>query len=347
LYLVAGGIGIGLLTGKIVRVLGSHLDNAPIEITVSIVTPYVAYMGAETLHSSGVLAAVAAGLYLGRQRSYLFSSQVRIEASSFWNTFTFLLNGIVFLLIGLQLPYILHGIRFITVRELLTSAAELAVAVVLLRLVWVFPGAYVADFIRRRLLHQSEKLMSIRGIFVVGWTGMRGVVSLAAAIAVPAALANGQPFPERSALIFLTFSVILVTLVLQGLTLPSLIRALKLSGPTTRDPEEQKARHAMLQSALKYLEELRSSDGSEFSSAYDKLAELYRQRLADVHGESDNEEHKPSAEQRAHYRSIASKLREAERSTILNMRNRKEIGDHVLRALERELDLLDTRFGRD
>lgn len=343
LYLVAGGIGIGLLTGKIVHVIESHLSNPPIEITVSIITPFVAYMSAEALRSSGVLAAVAAGLYLGRKISYAFSPWVRIEATSFWNTLTFLLNGIVFLLIGLQLPYILHGIRLVTLRELFTSAAELAGAVVLLRLIWVFPAAYVGDFIRRRLLHRQERPMSARGVFIVGWTGMRGVVSLAAAIAVPARIANGEPFPERSELIFLTFSVILVTLVLQGLTLPSLIRALKLSGAHQQNSEERRARHAMLQAALKYVEELRSQDEPEFEPVYDTLAEMYGQRLAALR-DSDNEGRHPRADQSAHFREIAGKLREVERSTLIGMRNRKEIGDHVLRKIERELDLLDTRY---
>ncbi len=340
LYLVAGGIGIGLLTGKIVHLVESRLDNAPIEITVSIVAPFVAYMGAEALHSSGVLAAVAAGLYLGRQMSYAFSSRVRIEASSFWNTLTFLLNAIVFLLIGLQLPYILEGIQSTTLRELLTSAAELAAAVVLLRLIWVFPGAYVGDFIGRRLLHHQERPLAPRSVFIIGWTGMRGVVSLAAAIALPARLANGQPFPQRSTLIFLTFSVILVTLVLQGLTLPRLIRALKLSGAQQQNPEERRARRAMLEAALKRIEELQSQDQPEYYPAYGTLAEIYRQRLAAV-DDSDNKEHNPRAEQRTHYQEIAGKVREVERSTIIGMRNRNEIGDHVLRELERELDLLD------
>jgi CPA1 family monovalent cation:H+ antiporter len=249
----------------------------------------------------------------------------------------------VFLLIGLQLPYILQGIRGITVVELVTSAAQLSVAVVLLRLLWVFPGAYVGNLIRQNFSRHKVKPLPIRGVFVVGWTGMRGVVSLAAALALPVTLSNGQPFPQRSALLFLTFAVILVTLVLQGLTLPSLIRALKLSEAGKPNVEEREARRAMLQSALQRLAEMRSGDEPEFDGAYENLAQLYRHRLASVPGATAQS---VSIGLTDRYQTIARTLREVERATVVDMRNRQEISDHVLRTLERELDLLDVRFSR-
>ena len=347
LYLVAAGIAVGLVVAKIVRFIELHVDDAPIEIAVSLVTPYVAYMSAEALSASGVLAAVAAGLYFGRQASFVMSSKVRLESGSFWNTFTFLLNGIVFLLIGLQLPYILQGIRSLTVRELFTSAAQLSVAVILLRLIWIFPGSYVGYLIRRHLLHQREESPSMPKAFVIGWTGMRGVVSLAAAVAVPVTLANGQPFPQRSVIIFLTFSVILVTLLLQGLTLPTLIRVLHLSAPVGQDPGERKARRAMLQAALKRLEQLRSEDRPEFNSLYDALSRSYAQRLALVPADKDEPEPTLDVEREGRYRSVMRKVHEAERAVLTEMRNRKEINAQVRRALERELDLLDIRFAED
>jgi CPA1 family monovalent cation:H+ antiporter len=343
--LVVGGIAVGLITGRLVRLVERYIDNAPIEVTVSIVTPYLAYMGAEALHTSGVLATVAVGLYLGRQSSSLFSSRVRIELQSFWNTLTFLLNALVFLLIGLQLPYILQGIRGITLGELFTSAAELAISVVLLRLIWVFPGAYVGDRIRSKLLHQRTARLSRRSVFVVGWTGMRGVVSLAAALALPATLSNGQPFPHRSELLFLTFSVILVTLVLQGLTLPGLIRALKLSDAGKPNVEEREARRAMLLAALKELEKMRAADSPEYSPIYDNLAQLYQHRLASVPGEEEEQDSSRALTQR--YRAVSTKLRAVERATVIEMRNRKEISDAVMRKIEREIDLLDVRFSRE
>ena len=183
----------------------------------------------------------------------------------------------------------------------------------------------------------------MRAVFILGWTGMRGVVSLAAAIALPATLANGQPFPQRNPLIFLTFSVILVTLVLQGLTLPALIGALKLSSSDAHALEERKARRLMILAALKRIEELREQDNAEFNPLYDAFARLYQQRLSVLTGgnESDAEDSGPKREQ--HYRSVAKQLRDVERATVLNLRARNELSDGVLRNLEHELDLIDLR----
>jgi CPA1 family monovalent cation:H+ antiporter len=155
---------------------------------------------------------------------------VRIQAWAVWDSLTFVLNGLVFVLIGLQLHFVLAGIREYSFPQLLKYGALFSALVIVLRMIWMFPGAYIAHVIRRRVLHQKVQMPLARQIFVVGWTGMRGVVALAAAISLPEVLADGSPFPQRNLILFLTFSVILVTLVLQGLTLPPLIRALGLAG---------------------------------------------------------------------------------------------------------------------
>jgi CPA1 family monovalent cation:H+ antiporter len=347
LSLVAGGILIGVIIARVSQFVDSHVDNARIEIALSIVTPYAAYSAAEAAGVSGVLATVAAGLYLGRQTSVLFSSRVRIESQSFWGTLTFLLNGIVFLLIGLELPTVLGGIRSISPSELLISALELCASVILLRLIWVLPAAYVGYFIRRQLLHQSEERPSLGAVFFLGWTGMRGVVSLAAAIALPITLSNGQPFPQRNPLIFLTFSVILVTLVLQGLTLPTLIRALKLSSSDASAAEERKARRIMVSAALKRIEELREKDKPEFDSLYDAFARLYQQRLSvltsDAGTEDNNGSENTGSKREQHYRAVAKQLRDTERATVMSLRASNDVSDGVLRTLQRELDLLELR----
>ncbi len=343
LSLVAGGILVGLIIGRIVQFVDSHVDNARIEIALSLVTPYAAYSAAEAAGVSGVLATVATGLYLGRQRSFLLSSRVRLESQSFWTTFAFLLNGIVFLLIGLELPAVLQGIRSISPSELLVSAVQLSASVILLRLIWVLPAAYIGYLIRRKLLHQAEERPSLRAVFILGWTGMRGVVSLAAAIALPATLSNGQPFPQRNPLIFLTFSVILVTLVLQGLTLPALIRALKLSSPDVHALEERKARRLMMSAALKRIEELREEDKPEFNPLYDAFARMYQQRLSVFTSDDQNGADDTGPKRERHYRSVAKQLRAVERSAVMNLRARNEISEGVLRTIEHELDLLDLR----
>ena len=173
---------------------------------------------------------------------------------------------------------------------------------------------------------------------------MRGVVSLAAALAIPVTMANGQPFPQRIALIFLTFAAILVTLVFQGLTLPPLIRALHLASPAKTNPEEQSARRAMLQAALACLEELRSNQGPDFDLVFNYFSQAYRRRLSLLAAGEGEDDRLSAVNQKALYQSTGGRLRDVERSTVIGMRDRQEIGDSVLRTLERELDFPDIRF---
>ncbi len=225
IYVIASSIAIGLVVGKLIYFFETKIDDASIEITVSLIAPYVAYLSAESAHSSGVLATVVCGLYLGHKSSLYLSREARLKGYAVWDTLTFILNGFVFILLGLQLPYVLEGIHDNTLGQLLYLGAAFSAVVILLRLVWVYPGALVSNFIRRRILHQTETVPTPQEVFIVGWTGMRGVVALAAAISLPEYLGNGAPFPQRNLIIFLTFCVIFVTLVLQGLTLPSLFAA--------------------------------------------------------------------------------------------------------------------------
>jgi monovalent cation/hydrogen antiporter len=168
----------------------------------------------------------------------------------------------VFLLIGLQLPVVLHGIRSIPATELFISAGQLASSLILLRLLWVLPATYIGYYARQHFFHQAEERPSLRATFVLDWTGMRGVVSLAAALALPSTLANGEAFAQRDALISLTSATISVTLILQGLTLPPLIRFLKLPSSDAQQAEEREARRRMLSATVKRLRELRESDES-------------------------------------------------------------------------------------
>jgi CPA1 family monovalent cation:H+ antiporter len=343
IYLLAGGIAAGLLVGKLVHLIGRRLDDAPIEVTLTLVIPYVAYLSAEAIHGSGILAAVAAGLYLGQKSSSLFSSVSRIESNSVWNTLTFVLNSLVFLLIGLQLPYILAEIRSMSTRILFIDAAEFVVAVILLRLIWVYPGAYVAYLIRRHIQKRPESPPTARGIFVLGWTGMRGVISLAAAIALPQTIANGAPFPQRNVIIFLTFCIIFVTLVMQGLTLPYVIRALGLAQKPTGDPEERSARTRMARAALQRLDAM-NQQSSVSPEVYEDIRRYYERRLAFAQMEDCEEMDPGSRTYQQLYHSISNKLRSVERATALELRDEREISDSVLHVLERELDLLDMRY---
>jgi monovalent cation/hydrogen antiporter len=343
MYLVIGGVTTGLILGKMIDWLEQHIDDAPIEITISIVTPYAAYLTAEEIHASGVLAAVACGLFLGRRSATFFSSVVRIEAQAFWNTLIFVLNGIVFILIGLQLPYILAGIRNYSFWELLLRGGLVSAAVILLRIIWVFPGAYASYFIRRNVLKQHEDYPSARGIFIVGWTGMRGVVALAAAISLPKMISNGMPFPERNLILFLTFCVIFVTLVLQGLTLSPLIARLGLTELPSAKYEEVEARRIMIEAALRKLEEIPDREEPVMKGIHDDLAKHYRIR----HGALERAQGagRVFSEQHDLFERTARELRDTERVSAVLLRDQDRISDEVLQKLLRELDLQDARAG--
>lgn len=343
-HLTAIGVVVGLVIGEIVHRIEHQIDDAPIEIALSILTPYVAYLVADFLRASGVLAVVACGLYLSRKSSHFFSATVRLQAWAVWDSLTFILNGLVFVLIGLQLPYVMSAIRDHNLRTLLFYGLAFSGFLILLRVIWMFPGAYAANVIRRRLLRQKDPLPPVRNIFIVGWTGMRGVVSLAAAIALPQTLANGASFAQRNMIIFLAFSVILVTLVLQGLTLPPLIRALGVAGASRTHPEEKEARRVILQAALRHLEKSKSKDESESAEVYDDLAQHYRHRLATLAEEDDSGSDRITQGFYKRFNHLSRELLRVERETAVQLRNQRRISDELLREIEHELDLGEARL---
>ncbi len=340
--LVAGGIVVGLVSGKIIRLLQRRIEDAPVEITVTLTAPYLAYLSAETLHCSGVLATVVCGLYLGRKRSEILTTSARLDTSAVWNTLDFVLNGVLFIMIGLQLPYILSGIRGMSRLEMFQGAALFSFMVIGLRLVWMYPGTWTAHFIRTRLLGKKEDPPRSKEVFLLGWTGMRGVLALAAAISLPEYLNNGQPFPQRNLMLFLTFSIILTTLVLQGLTLPAIIRKLGICGSPGADDEVIRARRAMLESALSFLGNMEQSQRPDDDWIVEDLIRHYRQRLDLVKQTGSHSETSETSDYRQ-YRTLARELRALERATLIHMWNQNKINDETLRELERELDLEDAR----
>ena len=220
-WLVIGGVGFGLLVGWIVYLVELRIDDGPIEITLSILVPYAVYFAADAVHASGVLGVVCVRTVSEPpQRPFFLAVRCASRSGPSGRSFTFVLNGLVFVLIGLQLPAIRAAIREYSLARLLVDGAVFSLLLIVLRLVWVFPGARISYFLRTRFGHQNDQPPNARRMFILGWTGMRGVVSLAAALSLPAVLANGSPFPHRDLIVFLTFYVIVVTLVLQGITLP-------------------------------------------------------------------------------------------------------------------------------
>jgi CPA1 family monovalent cation:H+ antiporter len=229
IYLIAAAVVVGLLLGHILHLISRRIEDPSISTSLSIAAPYLVYLAAENIQASGVLATVVCGLYLGQRDNVRFFPDVHAARTAVWDTLTFILNGIAFVLIGLQLPWILRSIAPDDRGDMLIAGVLFSFALIALRIAWVFPGAWLVYGIQARILRKRNTPPSWRGTLVIGWTGMRGVVALAAAISLPHMLDNGAPFPGRDIIILMTFCVILVTLVGQGLTLPALIRRLDLS----------------------------------------------------------------------------------------------------------------------
>lgn len=344
-YLIGAAIILGLLIGIVAEAIHKRIDDGPIEVTLSILVPYIAYLAAEAIHASGVLAVVACGLYMSRHSSYFLSPSVRIQGWAVWESLTFALNGLVFVLIGLQLPFVLAGIREYSFRQLLLYGALFSGLLILLRMLWMYPGAYLGYLVRHKLLRQNLAFPPARQIFIAGWTGMRGVVALAAALALPETLADGSIFPQRNLIIFLTFSVIVVTLVLQGLTLPPLIRVLGLAGLSSqaRETEEKEARRAMTEAALAHIADSRTKDLAEYSPIYSELEHRYRKRLAHLM-EVDEQGIPVDVHLSGRYLELWRRLLATERRIALKLRSAGRINDEVLRKVEHELDLTETRL---
>jgi monovalent cation/hydrogen antiporter len=336
-----GGLAIGLLVGWPIAWLHRHLDDALIEITITLLTPFAAYLLAEAVHVSGVLATLSAGLYLSRHSSGFFSSTTRLQADAVWNILVFVLNGLLFLLIGLQLRHILSTLINEAPITIIGEILLISLTVILVRLLWVFPATYLPRWLFPKV-RAHNPYPSGRNVLIVAWTGLRGGISLAAALALPLALEGGQPFPERDQLIAVTFGVILVTLVGQGLSLIPLVGWLRISTDGTPGQERQRARLVAAQAALARLQDLSEQE----EAPLDLLASLrtrYEEKAAHasehLDGTLSSREDSFVTQQRIH-REIIS----AERIAVIQLRDQGQIDDEVLRDLERELDLEEQRF---
>jgi CPA1 family monovalent cation:H+ antiporter len=240
-----GGVAVGYAVGVAVAWIRQRLGDDSVESIVSLLTPYAAYLPAERMHVSGVLAVVTTGIYLSRRLPMISSARVRLRMYATWETLVFLLNGLIFILIGLQLRGILERLRADDqpLGQLIAYAAAISAVAIAVRMLWVFPATYLPRLLSRRL-RERDPSPPVGNVFVVAWTGMRGIVSLAAALAVPLKIPGTEtPFPGRDLILFITFGVILATLVVQGLTLPPVIRWFKLTEDGEEKDEESTARY--------------------------------------------------------------------------------------------------------
>jgi CPA1 family monovalent cation:H+ antiporter len=338
----AGGLAVGLAVGVVLRWVRRRLDDPPTEITISLFSGYAAYIPAEELGLSGVIAAVSVGLYLGWHGSELTTPQVRMQLGALWDVLQFLLNAVLFVLVGLQLPGMLDRLQGESTLELVRDGALVSLAVILTRLVWVFVFTYLPRAWRR--LRERDPLPGWRVTLVVAWSSMRGAVALAAALAIPMTVQGGGAFPDRDYVIFLTYAVILATLVVQGLTLGPLIRLLGIPGDHLDEREEVLARLRAAEAAVDRLDDLAAEEWVRPDTAERTrgLLDFRRRRFAarlDGGGEDVVIDERSGRYQRLMHEIIA-----AERQAILDLRNRGEITDEVMRRVERDLDLEEARL---
>ncbi|MBL8807349.1 MAG: Na+/H+ antiporter [Rhodospirillales bacterium] len=333
-----GGCLLGFLGGLAAVQIMKKLHETLLQISFTFVVPYVAFLVGEHVHVSGVLVVVVAGLVIGWHAPEMFSAQARVQGQMVWSAVIFVLNALVFILIGLQLDDILVRLADYSWGQLIWWAVAISVVAIVIRLIWVFPNAYIPTLFRS--VREREGVPPKSWTLIVGWTGMRGVVSLAAALAIPVMAEFGEPFPARDLVIFLSFSVIFATLVIQGTTLAPLIRFLRVGGDRDAEKEEEVARRKLTHAALAEIDRLAEIDFIALEIA-PGLRRSYQNRLKP---EEMTQEHIELEHARRHARRVRLEVVNAERRRLLKLRREREIGDDVLHKLMREVDLEEMRL---
>ena len=326
-----GGVLIGAAIGYLFVLLHKYLHDSLIEIMFSITLPYTAYLLAEALHVSGVLAVVAAGLVRARFAPEVFSPQTRLLGRSVWQLIVFVLNSLIFIMIGLQLPQTLAALGNRPLAQLLGWGITVSVVAMLVRMTWVYPSAYIPRWLSGRI-RENEPKPAWQMVTLIGWCGMRGIVSLAAALALPA------EFPSRDLIIFLTFCVIVATLVVQGLTMPPLIRGLKIGADWKSQEEERGARAKVLQAALRQFD-ICATENPTTKATADLVREEYKQRIESLHPTRLAFHENPDS-----LKNLRLDLIKTERQELIRLWRTNEIGDETLHEIEHELDLEEARL---
>jgi NhaP-type Na+/H+ or K+/H+ antiporter len=325
---VAIGIAVALILTPLFRRL---TQDIPVYLILTFLSGYGAYLLADALQCSGVLAVVALGMFYIRINT--MTPELRIQGAAIWDIVVFLLNGLIFILIGLQMRSVIEHLSGRSLITLSWYAFIICLTAILIRIAWVFPGTYLPRLPAR--VRARDPFPPWQHAAIVAWTGMRGVVSLASALALPLVLANGQPFPQRDLIIFLTSSVILVTLVFQGLTLPLLIRWLKIEDDGGSEREENKAR---LEAAQARLKELASKDGAK-AEALERVSHYYESRVRLFSGRYSNNQDEVAEKRFTGMGKLQLDLLDVEQAALIKLRNDEVINDEVLRTVQRDLDL--------
>lgn len=342
IVVVAAGLAIGLIVGYVMYLIHKTFVCDPIiEVTLTLLTPFASYLLAEYFHFSGVIAVVTTGLYLSYRSGRIFTHESRIMAYSVWDVVLYILNSLIFILIGLQLHDVIKGIDTYSSLDLIIYGAAISVVVILVRFVWVlYPVSRPFLF-----KHDDSKKLISRNIIVFAWAGMRGVVSMAAALAIPLSLADGTPFPQRNLIIYLTFCVILSTLLLLGPTLPWIIKKLKIPKHSLL-AEEFEVRNTVVSEAITHIEEnlsliqdtLLNNIKSKYEVKYNRLQST--ELPANYFGGGKT----LSVNVFNEYTQLQIEMIEIERRVVERLHNQGKVSEEILRKIEKELDLEETRL---
>lgn len=337
--LLLGGVLVGMLLGSVCILLHKLIgNNSLISTSLTLLTPFVVYLVAEHWNTSGVLAVVSTGLMISWRRSEIFSYEARIRNSAVWDTIIFLLNGFIFILIGLQLPSILNDLDAYPVHDLIFYGALVAGVTIGVRVLWLFGGSY--SLFKNKSEHESsQEDVTWKNVMIVAWTGTRGVVSLATALALPLTLANGTEFPHRSLILFLAFTVIFVTLVVQGLSLPLLVRLLKVSGPI-HEEEERDLRLLLATNVISFIDHELSASLSDQVRSHVKrpYTEITRVLARQIREERRGTRVVYPAEEGATVETALHEIFQFQRQMLINFHKTGTFHQSTIRRLEQELD---------
>jgi len=342
LFVATGGVCVGLAVGWLATQVQKRLDDPPVQTMLSLLTPYIAYFSGERLHVSGILAVVIAGMYYGWRVPQILRGRMRLQAVPVWEMVLFILNGILFMLIGLELPQVIHAMPAGSAFLIAKLAVLVLLVIVLVRFVWMFAATYLPRFFSRTLRRKNR--IPWQQTALIAWTGMRGADSLAGALAIPFLLPNGEPFPGRNLILLLTFCVIFGTLVLQGLTIAPLVRRLGIEDDHATEKEERLARLKANEAALAHVDETEALHRAN-PKTIERLRSEYVDRIQQLRSEGPPEKTIRRLFSRD-FEDLAREALETERDTVINLRNEEVINDQALRRIQRDIDLAEARLQR-
>ena len=348
-----GGVGIGLVTGYLFVFIHKRIHHSSlVETSLTLLTPFVAYLAAEIFHTSGILAVVCTGLFLSRQSNEVFSSLTRMKSKVVWDTLIFLLNGMIFILMGLQLPDILGKLDKYSMVQLIKYSSIISLVVISVRILWVFGGAFGQKLLGGPSIGNdfySEQDKSLwKNVLIVSWTGTRGIVSLATALALPTVMGDGNSFPSRPLILFLAFVVIFMTLIVQGLSLPLLLQVLNVKKLEHSNLEGKELRLTVAESTIHFIEttfpiDLAPPVESNIKNHYEEISRRLRKELEAV---GDLEKRDPDSQNLLLSDLIAAQVEilKFQRSLLIKFQKENRFSDEVLKRLENELDIEDLRL---